>query len=116
MNTFPLPLLWLEIQYLLRKIHKIWFQFCDLQSAVHGPRARIERSSKAADCAKQFHGYVCQACGFDFEANWGAREREFIEAHHLIPRSTLPEGEPVPMDPAKDFALLCSNCHRMVTE
>lgn len=75
---------------------------------------RIERSSKAADRAKQFHGYSCQACGFDFEVIYGERGRAFIEAHHLIPLSTLPLGKPVPMDPAKDFAVLCSNCHRMI--
>lgn len=75
---------------------------------------RIERHSKAADRAKQVLGCVCQACGFDFEKVYGERGRGFIEAHHLIPLSTLPEGKPVPMDPAKDFAVLCANCHRMV--
>ncbi len=76
--------------------------------------ARIERSSKAAMVAKKVHGHQCQACGFDFETTYGERGHRFIEAHHLIPLSSLPEGEPVPMDPKEDFAVLCSNCHRMV--
>ncbi len=93
--------------------------FGDETGTVHETRryvrhSRIERSSKAAVRAKQVHGFVCQACGFDFVATYGERGRNFIEAHHLVPLSSLPEGEPVPMDPATDFAVLCSNCHRMV--
>jgi 5-methylcytosine-specific restriction protein A len=75
---------------------------------------RIERSSKAADRAKQVHGYVCQTCDVNCAAVYGERGNAFIEAHHLIPLSSLPEGRPVPMDPRRDFAVLCSNCHRMI--
>jgi 5-methylcytosine-specific restriction enzyme A len=38
----------------------------------------------------------------------------FIEAHHLRPIATLEEGVPVKYDVAADFAVLCSNCHRMI--
>ena len=38
----------------------------------------------------------------------------FIEAHHLKPISTLEEGVTVHYDIAADFAVLCSNCHRMI--
>ena len=37
----------------------------------------------------------------------------FIEAHHLKPLHTL-TGEKVALDPVKDFAVLCSNCHKMI--
>jgi 5-methylcytosine-specific restriction protein A len=75
---------------------------------------RIDRQSAAAKQAKKAHGYVCQACGFDFARVYGELGENYIEAHHLIPLSSLPEGTPVPMDPKTDFAVLCANCHRMV--
>ena len=60
------------------------------------------------------HGYVCQACGIDFEKQYGPLGHQYIEAHHLTPISELPEGVPVPQDPKEDFAVLCANCHRMI--
>lgn len=74
---------------------------------------RIERNRKLAEKAKQHHGYTCQACGFNFEMKYGEIGKGFIEAHHLIPLNRL-EGERVALDPKKDFAVLCSNCHRMI--
>ena len=74
---------------------------------------RIERNRKLAEKAKNFHGYVCQACGFDFEKKYGEIGREFIEAHHLTPLHTL-KGQKVTLDPRKDFSVLCANCHRMI--
>jgi hypothetical protein len=38
----------------------------------------------------------------------------FIEAHHLKPISSLEEGVAVAYDIAADFAVLCSNRHRMI--
>lgn len=74
---------------------------------------RIERNRKLAKDAKDIHGYVCQACGFDFENKYGGIGKKFIEAHHLTPLHTLNVQE-VTLDPDKDFAVLCSNCHRMI--
>lgn len=74
----------------------------------------IERNPRAAKEAKEIHGYVCQACEFDFEATYGELGQQYIEAHHLIPLASIPEGEEIPIDPKDDFAVLCSNCHRMV--
>lgn len=75
---------------------------------------KIERNSKTSKRVKQIHGYECQGCSFDFEKTYGERGKEYIEAHHLIPLSSLPEGQTVSMDPREDFAVLCSNCHRIV--
>ena len=75
---------------------------------------KIERNSRAGAAAKRVLGYVCQGCAFDFGRIYGQRGEGFIEAHHLTPLYTLEEGETVAMDPKKDFAVLCSNCHRMV--
>jgi 5-methylcytosine-specific restriction protein A len=71
------------------------------------------RNSKAVREAKRHHGYRCQVCGFEFEPKYGEVGRHFIEAHHLTPFSELDE-RPTALDPAGDFAVLCSNCHSMI--
>jgi 5-methylcytosine-specific restriction enzyme A len=76
-------------------------------------RKRIERNQKLALKAKKVHGYVCQASGFSFEKQYGTIGRSFIEAHHLTPLYEL-KGQKVTLDPKMDFAVLCSNCHRMI--
>jgi 5-methylcytosine-specific restriction enzyme A len=52
--------------------------------------------------------------GFEFAERYGEIAQGFIEAHHLRPIGTLEEGVPVKYDVAADFAVLCSNCHRMI--
>lgn len=73
-----------------------------------------ERNSRAARDAKRLHGYICQVCGFDFEAVYGERGRQYIEAHHLYPLSDLKPGQEMQYSLETDFAVLCSNCHSMV--
>ena len=75
---------------------------------------KIERNRTAARQAKKFHGIRCQACDLDFAERYGAIGKGFIEAHHLRPIATLEEGVAVTYDIAADFAVLCSNCHRMI--
>lgn len=74
---------------------------------------RVERNRKLAKRAKLAHGYICRACGFDFEARYGDIGREFIEAHHLLPLADF-RGQKLTLDAKKDFTVLCSNCHRMI--
>lgn len=74
---------------------------------------RLERNRKLSQQAKHIHGYKCSACGFDFEATYGAIGKEFIEAHHLTPIAQL-KGQVVELDPRVDFTVLCANCHRMI--
>lgn len=74
---------------------------------------RVEHNSKLSRAAKKVHGYQCQACGFNFENVYGRIGREFIEAHHLVPISLF-KGQIEKLDPKMDFAVLCSNCHRMI--
>ena len=76
--------------------------------------SKIERNTKASSEAKKVLGTECQGCGLKFEKVYGRRGVGFIEAHHKIPLSELKEGQSVSMDPKQDFAVLCSNCHRMV--
>jgi 5-methylcytosine-specific restriction protein A len=75
---------------------------------------KIERNSTAARAAKKEHGTICQACNFDFAAYHGEIGEGFIEAHHLKPISSLDEGVAIKYEVAKDFAVLCANCHRMI--
>jgi 5-methylcytosine-specific restriction enzyme A len=75
---------------------------------------KIERNRTAARYAKKFHGTRCQACELEFVERYGDIGKGFIEAHHLRPIGTLEEGVPVKYDVAADFAVLCSNCHRMI--
>jgi 5-methylcytosine-specific restriction protein A len=71
------------------------------------------RNSLAAKRAKQLLGYRCQVCGFDFEARYGELGQRYIEAHHLTPFADLGD-RPTTLDPSRDFAVVCSNCHRMI--
>ena len=74
---------------------------------------RRERSPRLRAAAIELHGTTCQVCGFDFGDVYGAWGRGFIEVHHL---EQLGEASPdgVKTDVARDLAVLCSNCHRMV--
>lgn len=75
---------------------------------------KIERNRTAVRRAKKFHGTRCQACDLDFAERYGSIGNGFIEAHHLKAISTLEEGVAVTYDIAADFAVLCSNCHRII--
>lgn len=72
-----------------------------------------ERSPRLRAAALDIHGYICQACGFDFEGTYGAWGRGFIEVHHVQELGSAP-AEGVEVDPAIDLAVVCSNCHRMI--
>lgn len=61
---------------------------------------------------KKKHGrYFCEACEFDFEAEYGKRGKDYIEAHHREPISELQEKVILRIE---DLAMVCSNCHRML--
>ena len=74
---------------------------------------RVERNRRLAAKVKKQLGLICQACGFNFEVVYGAIGRDFIEAHHLTPVAEL-RGKRIALNPKIDFAVLCSNCHRMI--
>ena len=50
----------------------------------------------------------------DFADHYGDIGEGYIEVHHLRPIASLEEGVAVKYDVAEDFAVLCSNCHRMI--
>lgn len=74
---------------------------------------RIERNQRLAKRVKALKGLKCEACQFTYSQGYRGLNTDYIEAHHLIPLSDLGGGK-VRMDPLRDFAVLCANCHRMI--
>tara|TARA_Y100000389_G_C17369464_1_gene468184 strand:+ start:113 stop:1150 length:1038 start_codon:yes stop_codon:yes gene_type:complete len=74
----------------------------------------VERNQALIRQVKKIKGYNCEACGLNFKKIYGNfSEKDFIEAHHLTPLSQL-KGQKPELSPKEDFAVLCSNCHRMI--
>jgi predicted HNH restriction endonuclease len=72
-----------------------------------------ERDARAREaCIASRQSLACEACGFDFEATYGELGRGFIHVHHVKPLHTLGTGYEV--DPVRDLALVCPNCHAML--
>lgn len=53
----------------------------------------------------------CQVCEFNFENVYGEIGQNFIECHHTLPVSEMPDGHKTKVE---DMAVLCSNCHKMI--
>ena len=66
---------------------------------------------KKAQVIGKFGRLACEACGFDFEAFYGERGREFAECHHTLPLSELTSGH---RTRTADLAIVCANCHRII--
>ena len=68
---------------------------------------------------KKDSDYTCQACGLKYDKVYGdySKKKDFIEAHHIEPKFKV-KGEVQTNKKmsrsAKDFAMLCANCHRMI--
>ncbi|PTT70851.1 HNH endonuclease, partial [Arthrobacter sp. HMWF013] len=72
---------------------------------------RYERDPAARRVCLAFHGTSCAACGFSFEAAYGAMGEGFVHVHHTVPASLLGRG--YQLDPVADLVPLCANCHAM---
>ena len=77
---------------------------------------KLERDAKIAKKAKAKRlavtgSLTCEVCATDFATKYGTRGEGFIEAHHIKPVAALDGKEKTAI---KDFALVCSNCHRML--
>jgi len=72
----------------------------------------VERSAKVRAQALRFHGTTCQVCEFSFADGYGELGVGFAEVHHLRPLAAA--GGSIMVDPAKDVAVVCANCHRML--
>ena len=88
-----------------------------LRTLVHYQRIERGRNQKLVTDAKNHFKSIhkklfCEVCDFDFEAKFGDRGRNFIEAHHRIPFANLKPGARLKIG---DLAMVCANCHRMLT-
>jgi 5-methylcytosine-specific restriction protein A len=72
------------------------------------------RNQKLINQVKKELGTTCQACGFSFSDKYGKYIENYIEAHHTIPISTLPDDGAVLEASIEDFMVLCSNCHKAI--
>lgn len=70
----------------------------------------LVRRAKAA-FVKQRGRLYCEACGFDFQAVFGALGTGYIEAHHEEP---LAGREQEAETRIQDLRMVCANCHRML--
>lgn len=82
--------------------------------ATEGGRKRVftykyERDPALRKQALEAFGYICSACGADFEALYGELGKGYIELHHIIP---VCEGERE--NNYRNLVPLCPNCHRMI--
>ncbi|HHR1401672.1 TPA: HNH endonuclease [Klebsiella oxytoca] len=71
-----------------------------------------ERDPAARRACIEYHGAVCQCCGFDFEKTWAEHGKGFIHVHHIRPLRTL--GPDYQIDPVNELVPLCPNCHAMI--
>ena len=79
----------------------------------------IKTDPKLIRQLKKNSNYTCQACGLKYEKIYGdySKKKDFIEAHHIEPKFKVKEGAETNKKmsrSAKDFAMLCANCHRMI--
>jgi len=67
---------------------------------------------KAKEEFKCIHNKLfCEVCGFDFEDKYGIIGKDFIEAHHILPVSSMGV---INKTKTTDLIMVCSNCHRMI--
>jgi 5-methylcytosine-specific restriction protein A len=87
----------------------------DLESAKRYRQHRsIERNPKHSREVKRVQGTRCKACRWEMGELYGAKAAGVAHAHHLIPLSSLADGEIARFDPQDDFAVLCPNCHAVI--
>jgi putative restriction endonuclease len=70
-----------------------------------------ERNPFYRNRAIEIHGFICMACGFDYEALYGELGKGYIQVHHNKP---LSETGPTTINPETDLCVLCANCHVML--
>lgn len=73
---------------------------------------RYERSPVNRAACIAHYGTKCLACGLDFSEKYGPLGNEYIEVHHRVPVSEM--GDAYRLDPVKDLATVCANCHAML--
>lgn len=80
----------------------------------HRKFEKRNRNRKLIAQVKEKLGHHCLACGFSFGHFYGQQMSGFIEAHHKVPITSLPDEGAMLTPDADDFMVLCSNCHRAI--
>ncbi|OGA51638.1 MAG: hypothetical protein A3F74_10650 [Betaproteobacteria bacterium RIFCSPLOWO2_12_FULL_62_58] len=73
---------------------------------------RFERNVQAREKCLEVHGYVCKACGIDFEKTYGGIGKHCMHVHHVVPIGSV--RKEYQLSPEKDLVPLCPNCHYMI--
>jgi 5-methylcytosine-specific restriction protein A len=73
---------------------------------------RYERNPAARQECLRIHGATCAVCGFDGGSTYGVKGQGLIHVHHLLEISEV--GKEYEVDPQKDLAPVCPNCHAMI--
>ncbi len=71
-----------------------------------------ERDSQARAKCLAKHGYNCSVCGMNFKEVYGEIGEGFIHVHHKKPLAAI--RQEYELDPVKDLAPVCPNCHAML--
>ena len=76
----------------------------------------FSRNSRLVQNAKEYYGYKCQVCAFNFENTYGDIGRGYIECHHLNPFSERAESEwsEELVTSLDEVRVVCANCHRII--
>ena len=71
-----------------------------------------ERNSAARKLCIAHYGPACQACGLNYENQYGSIGTDLIHVHHVTPLSAI--GKAYQVDPIRDLIPLCATCHHVV--
>ena len=82
-----------------------------LKISLHLTYERDKQLPQKKKVLKETGKLKCECCDFHFLETYGDHGENFIECHHLIPVSEIPDGYQTTLN---DLALVCSNCHRMI--
>ena len=99
----------------LKKVEEANIEFPEVREMYRLHRSH-ERSARVVPLKKeaalsQHRGLPCEVCGCNFEEEYGAVGRGFIECHHIVPVGLLGQHSATRLE---DLVLVCPNCHRML--
>ena len=130
-NMVKLYKLAIEKGGIIESTHAIDFEDEEVEKSLKGIEKKVVRFHREKEKTyiktdpalikrlKKKYKYTCQACNLKFDKIYGdySDKKDYIEAHHLIPKSEIlrkmKPGDELRRDES-DFAILCANCHRMI--
>jgi hypothetical protein len=68
-----------------------------------------QRNTAIVRAAREYHGFDCAVCGFNFEKAYGVLGHGYIEVHHNKP---VAKGKA--QTTIQDLSCVCANCHRVI--